>query len=123
MLGLSVLAPADNVVAGGHPRDSFADLVEHARRVESEVSRPGHGLAAGHRSAEQLPVERVYAGGTHRDPDLPRPRVRRWSIFPAQSLRTPVFGVLQRSHEILPLRLTGRKTARSGPVTRLYGSR
>src|SRR3954471_19171859 len=95
---LGVLAATEDVVADGHIRDPVAHLVNHAGGVVAEVSRARQGLAPGHGSADQLPVDGVHARRPHRDADLPGARVRLRGLLPRQDLRTPISLVLQRSH-------------------------
>src|SRR4029453_11648423 len=87
------------------PRDAgdpVADLVDDTGGVVAEVAGTGHGLAAGHRAAEGLPVDWVDAGRPHGDPELPGPGVRIGCLGPLQDLRAAVRLVLQCSHPSLP---------------------
>ena len=56
-------------------------------------------LAAGHGPSEGLPVDRVQAGGTHRDPNPALAGARIRIITPLQDLRTPAGPELHHSHQ------------------------
>jgi len=121
VLRLSVPATAQHLITHGDTRDPLADLVHHPGGVVTEITRADHRLAAGQDPGEGLPVDRVHAGRTHSDPDVPRARVRIRSVCPLEDLGTPKNRELQRTHPtVLPQgRVSRRFLNRATPAAQL----
>ena len=71
-LGRRLGGEAEHAIADGHVRDALAELVDDARRLVAQGLRE----LRIHQTLALLPVTRVDAGRTHRDPDLARTWMR-----------------------------------------------
>src|SRR6476661_1386806 len=89
---------AEQIVADGVPRRTFAKLFDHPRPVGAEHHRErrGHRLP---RAGGEPKVHWVHARGPQPDQDLPRSRLRRWDLHRRWS--ASVFPDRDRAHRVL----------------------
>ncbi len=97
-LGLGGLGgEAEHAIADGDVRDALTELVDDARSLVANGLRE----LRIHQPLALLPVARVDAGGTDRDPDLARTRMRIGEIHDLEDLRTPKPAETNRLHHLL----------------------
>jgi hypothetical protein len=99
----AVVGEAEHPVTDGGVRDTRTDLVDDARHLAARRLRE---LPA-HQALAQLPVGRVDAGGVHRDPDLPGPRVWVGKVHDLEDLRASELAVADCLHRSLRSRPRG----------------
>ena len=99
-LRVGVLTGAEDLVAHGHARHPFADLVDNPGRVEAEEPGAVGGFAAGHGLGQQLPIERVDADRADGDTYLAGPGARLGSLCHLELLGPSIGVILQCEHRI-----------------------
>src|SRR6185436_5690797 len=111
-------------MSGGQPLAGTGCLGFHPGGVEAQTARAGQRLAPGHGPGQDLPVDRVHAGRTHRDPNLPGARVRVRGLRPLEYFRTPVRRELQGSHPtVLPRRRDIRRLRQQASAVLCHSSK
>jgi hypothetical protein len=117
-LGRPLGVEAEHAITDGHVRNALAQLVDDARRLVA------HGLRelGIHQALALLPVTRVDAGRSHRDPDLARTRMRLGQIRDLEDLRAPELAETDCLHHLLRSRLRASRSPRVRQSASLAGT-
>ena len=90
----------EHLVADAQRLHALADLVDDAGQLGAEARRQLERVDLGHHAAPHLGLDRVDAGGSHGEADLPGPGLRIGDVDELEDLRAPVPRELDRLRHV-----------------------